>query len=49
MLRVLTNIRTQSHENLRVVPWVLTFVRMTDRLFGRPKDLERAWLLTSQM
>ena len=27
---ILTKVRTQSHEDLRVVPWVLAFARMTD-------------------
>jgi hypothetical protein len=26
---ILTKVRTQSHEDQRGVPWVLTFVRMT--------------------
>ncbi|MDQ0837701.1 hypothetical protein QFZ54_001485 [Sphingomonas faeni] len=27
---ILTKVRTQSQEDLRLVPWILTFVRMTD-------------------
>jgi hypothetical protein len=27
---ILTKVRTQSQEDLRFVPWILTFVRITD-------------------